>query len=178
MLEVSLSLEKSDIAALNLVQGQDAMFKKAAARALNKTARWLKPYLAKQVSGSLNIKQSLIKPGIFIVSARPNNLKSNVNLDKHFGVINVNNLGKVKPNDAGVKVGLRQYDDAFQSTMPSGHVGVFKRKRRKRLQIVEQTFVYTGKLAEFMREANDGLAQQQLKKIFIREYRHLAKGTR
>lgn len=178
MLEINLSLEKSDIAALNLLQGQDAMFRKAAARALNKTARGLKTLFKSQISDSMKIKKSLIGPQISLVGARQNSLKSFVNLSSKAGVIRVNNLGNVKKNPAGVKVGSRQIDDAFQAVMPNGSVGVFRRREESRLHIIQQTVVITGRLAEFMNDANDGVAQRQLQKIFIREYRSLARAAK
>lgn len=48
-------------------------------------------------------------------------------------------LGTPRQTRAGVKVGGRFFERAFISTMPSGHLGVFKRRGASRLPIVEQT---------------------------------------
>lgn len=177
MFEVNLSLEKSDIAALNILEGQESMFRKAAARALNKTASRLKTRFKNQVSDSMDIKENLIGPQIIVKKARQNSLKSRVNLSSKGGVIRVNNLGKVKKNSTGVKVGSRQIDNAFQAVMPNGSTGVFRREDKSRLHIIQQTVVFTGRLAEFMNDANDGYAQRELQKIFIIEYRSLARAA-
>lgn len=175
MFEITLDLSDTDIAALNLLNAQEGLFKKAASRALNKTARWLRTFLTREVANDLNVKVSLIRPGLVVIGARQSALYSQIGLSAKSGVIKVKDLGKAQQNSAGVKAGQRQYDHAFKATMQNGHEGVFKRTGKSRLTIREQTIVFTGRLAELMEKANDGLAQQQLKKIFEREYRHLAR---
>ncbi len=177
MFQISLDLSDSDLAALNLLSAQERLLKKAASRALNKTARWLRTFLSQEVASELSFKVSLVRPGIVVIGARQNTLRSEIGLSATSGVIKAKNLGKTQQNTTGVKAGKRQYDRAFLATMKSGHDGVFKRKGGARLPIREQVIVFTGKLAELMQDANDGVAQRMLTQLFEREYRALVRSV-
>lgn len=174
MFQISLDLSDSDIAALNVLHAQEPLFKKAASRALTQTARWLRTLLTQEVANELNLSVRLVR-GVVVIGARQNTLRSQVALSAKSGVIKARDLGKAKQNSTGVKAGKRQYDHAFKAIMPNGHKGVFQRTGTSSLTIREQTIVFTGRLAEQLEKANDGLARQQLKKIFEREYRRLAR---
>ncbi len=178
MFQISLDLSDSDLAALNLLNAQERLLKKAASRALNKTSRWLRTFLSQEVASDLSLKVSLVRPGIVVIGARQSTLRSEIGLSATSGVIKAKNLGKTQQNATGVKAGKRQYDRAFLATMKSGHDGVFKRKGKTRLPIREQVIVFTGKLAELMQSANDGVAQRMLTQLFEREYRALVRSVR
>ncbi len=175
MFEITLDLSDTEIAALNLLNAQEGLFKKAASRALTQTARWLRTLLTQEVANELNLNVRLVRPGVVVIGARQSSLRSQIGLSAKSGVIKARDLGKAQQNSTGVKAGKRQYDHAFKATMPNGHKGVFQRTGKSSLTIREQTIVFTGRLAEQLEIANDGLARQQLKKIFEREYRHLAR---
>ncbi len=178
MFQISLDLSDSDIAALNLLNAQERLLKKAASRALNKTSRWLRTFLSQEVASELSLAVRLVRPGIVVIGALQSALRSEIGLSATSGVIKAKDLGKAQQNTTGVKAGKRQYDRAFLATMKSGHNGVFKRKGDTRLPIREQVIVFTGKLADAMAQANDGVAQRMLTTLFEREYRSLARAMR
>jgi hypothetical protein len=48
-------------------------------------------------------------------------------------------LGKPRQSRLGARVGQHRFDGAFVATLPSGHIGIFRRRGQSRLPIVEQT---------------------------------------
>ena len=148
---------------------------KAALRALNKTSRWLRSDLVSQTAKSLNIKSTPIRDVLVIVRAKKTNLKTTVGLSKRGGVIRAIDAGSATQNSKGVRVGKRQFDNAFLATMPSGHHGVFKRKGKERLPIKEVQIFISSKLHDLMEEASHGRALSHFETVFERELRYLRK---
>ena len=173
MVTIELKLTDADRALFNIQSEQDALFKKAASRALNKTARWLKKILAQQTARELQLKVSLVRSGLILIGAKQSQLRSTVSLNVKSGVVKANALGKMTQHDHGVQVGHFNFERAFIATMPSGHESAFKREDKTRLPIREKTIVFTGELGRQMEKANDGMAQAKLTQLFEREYRSL-----
>jgi len=64
-------------------------------------------------------------------------------------------LGTPRQTRAGARVGSHFFDKAFVATMPTGHVGIFRRQRRSRLPIKEEVVYLTP-----ARHAIDGVKAQ------------------
>jgi hypothetical protein len=104
----------------------------AAARALRKVAQWLRTHSSREIARELGITQSPIRHRYQIHSrATVREVKLWVGLQP----IAVHYLGEPRQNSTGVRVGHRQYDDAFISPMKSGKRLVWRRKGRERLPI-------------------------------------------
>lgn len=108
----------------------------AAARALRKTAQWLRTHSSREIARELGITQSPIRHRYNVYSE---STAQEVKLWVGLQPISVHWLGDPKQNSAGVSVGHRQYDDAFISPMKSSHKLVFRRKGRERLPVERVT---------------------------------------
>lgn len=129
-----LNLEAdSAIAALN--GGTADMIKKldlAAARALRKTANWLRTHSSREISKELRITQSPIRHRYRVFTrGKGNEIKLWIGLDP----IAVHFLGTPKEVPGGVRVGHRFYEDAFIGQPKNGQPMVFRRKGRERLPV-------------------------------------------
>jgi hypothetical protein len=121
----------------------------AAARALRKTAQWLRTHSSREISQELRISKSPLGHRYKVFSrGTAREVKLWVGLEP----IAVHYLGQPKQNATGVSVGHRQYDDAFISPMKSSQRLVFVRKGRERLPI------------ELVREDWEGPAMSALEK--------------
>ena len=110
---------------------------KAAVRALNKTAIWLKGQAAKQLSQEAQIQQKHLRKKLQVVKANRSNLKAFILANTMS--IKAAHLGRMRQTSKGVTVGKHSFDGAFIAKMPGGHTGVFKRKTKARLPIKEMT---------------------------------------
>ncbi len=136
----------------------------ATVRALNKTARWANAQLASRTAKKTKVKVASVKDFLTIQKASMSSQKIVVGMQQRAGVIKVYQMGNATQNARGVKVGRRQFDSAFIAQMPTGHQGVFKRKRKTRLPIQEVQIVITAKLRDEM----DLMHQQELRSHFGR----------
>lgn len=128
----------------------------AAARALRKTALWLRTHSSREISRELRITQSPIRHRYQIHSR---STAREVKLWVGLRPIGVHYLGTPKQTPTGVAVGHRQYDDAFISPMRSTQRLVFRRKGRERLPIEKVTEDWEGEglgaLERWERRANN-----------------------
>ncbi|EKT4458352.1 phage tail protein [Pseudomonas entomophila] len=104
----------------------------AAARALRRTAQWLRTHSSREISKELRITQSPIRHRYNVYSKSTSN---EVKLWVGLRPISVHYLGTPKQTPTGVSVGHRQYDSAFISPMKTRHRLVFRRKGRERLPV-------------------------------------------
>ncbi|HEC0486920.1 phage tail protein [Pseudomonas aeruginosa] len=112
--------------------GMPAKLDLAAARALRKTAQWLRTHSSREIARELGITQSPIRHRYQIHSrSTAQEVKLWVGLEP----IAVHYLGEPRQTTTGVRVGHRQYDDAFISPMKSRQRLVWRRKGRERLPI-------------------------------------------
>jgi hypothetical protein len=149
----------------------------AAIRALNKTARWMRTHVAREVAQSLNVRVGAVRDGLILLRARAGRAQSGVALGKRAGVIKASELGAPRQNRRGARVGKRQFDKAFIATMPSGHQGVFRRKGKTRLPIREVQLVVTGRIANVMEALAERRAMSRFEQLFEHELRYLARAT-
>lgn len=108
----------------------------AAARALRRTAQWLRTHSSREISKELRITQSPIRHRYNVYSKSTSN---EVKLWVGLRPISVHYLGTPKQTPTGVSVGHRQYDSAFISPMKTRHRLVFRRKGRERLPVERVT---------------------------------------
>ncbi|MFU6379098.1 phage tail protein [Metapseudomonas otitidis] len=108
----------------------------AAARALRKTAQWLRTHSSREIARELGITQSPIRHRYNIYSQ---STAREVKLWVGLQPIGVHYLGTPRQTRTGVKVGHREYDAAFISPMKSTQHLVFRRKGRERLPIEKVT---------------------------------------
>ena len=113
----------------------------AAARALRKTAQWLRTHSTREISRELRITQSPLRHRYQIHSR---STAKEVKLWVGLQPISVHYLGTPKQTPTGVAVGHRQYDAAFISPMRSTQRLVFRRKGRERLPIEKVTEDWEG----------------------------------
>lgn len=104
----------------------------AAARALRRTAQWLRTHSSREIAKELRITQSPIRHRYNVYSKSTSN---EVKLWVGLRPISVHYLGDPKQTQTGVSVGHRQYDNAFISPMKTSHKLVFRRKGRERLPV-------------------------------------------
>jgi hypothetical protein len=113
----------------------------AAARALRKTAQWLRTHSSREIARELRITQSPIRHRYSIYSQ---STAKEVKLWVGLHPISVHYLGTPKQTPTGVKVGHREYDAAFISPMKTNQRLVFRRKGRERLPIEKVTEDWEG----------------------------------
>ena len=153
----------------------EQQIKTAAVRALNKTARWARSYLATQTAKDVKVKVGLVRNGLTVVKAKASKPEIVIGLNPKAGVIKASQLGAVRQNKSGVRVSARQFDHAFLARMPSGHQGVFRRRKDTRLPIQEVQIVITGKLQSAMQDLADQGLMAQFERIFERELNYLTR---
>lgn len=140
----------------------------AAARALRKTAQWLRTHSTREISRELRITQSPLRHRYQIHS---NATSREVKLWVGLRPIGVHYLGTPKQTPTGVAVGHRNYDDAFISPMRSTQRLVFRRKGRERLPIEKVTEDWEGEGLGAL-ERWEKRAQQRFFELFEQEARH------
>lgn len=129
-----LNLEGSAASAVNGgdVAGMVKKLDVAAARALRKTAQWLRTHSSREISKELKITQSPIRHRYQIFTrGRGDDVKLWIGLEP----IPVHFLGTPKEVPGGVRVGHRFYEDAFIGQPKNGRPMVFRRKGRERLPV-------------------------------------------
>lgn len=141
----------------------------AAARALRKTAQWLRTHSSREIAKELRIAQSPIRHRFDIFSqATAREVKLWVGLRP----LSVHYLGTPKQTPTGVSVGHRQYEDAFISPMKTRHQLVWRRKGRERLPVerVVEDWASEGVTAL---ERWEKRAEQRFVELFEQEARHV-----
>lgn len=141
----------------------------AAARALRKTALWLRTHSTREISRELRITQSPLRHRYQIHSR---STVREVKLWVGLQPIGVHYLGTPKQTPTGVAVGHRQYDDAFISPMRSTQRLVFRRKGRERLPIEKVTEDWEGPAIGAL-ERWEKRAQIRFFELFEQEARHV-----
>lgn len=141
----------------------------AAARALRKTAQWLRTHSSREIARELGITQSPIRHRYNIYSQ---STAREVKLWVGLQPIAVHYLGTPKVTAGGVKVGHREYDDAFISPMKSSHRMVWRRKGRERLPIEKVTEDWEGPAVSAL-ERWERRAMDRFMELFEQEAAHV-----
>lgn len=141
----------------------------AAARALRKTAQWLRTHSTREIARELAITQSPVRHRYSIYSK---STASEVKLWVGLQPISVHYLGTPRQTSSGVKVGHRDYEDAFISPMKSSHRLVFRRKGRERLPIEKVTEDWEGPALSAL-ERWERRAMDRFMELFEQEARYV-----
>ncbi|RON16046.1 hypothetical protein [Pseudomonas frederiksbergensis] len=141
----------------------------AAARALRKTAQWLRTHSSREIAKELRIAQSPIRHRFDIFSQ---STAKEVKLWVGLRPLSVHYLGTPKQTPTGVSVGHRAYEDAFISPMKTKHLLVWRRKGRERLPLekVVEDWASEGVTAL---EKWEKRAEQRFVELFEQEARHV-----
>lgn len=140
----------------------------AAARALRKTAQWLRTHSSREIARELRITQSPLRHRYQVhSSATVREVKLWVGLQP----ISVHYLGNPRQTPTGVAVGHRKYDEAFISPMRSTQRLVFRRKGRERLPIEKVTEDWESPAVGVL-ERWERRAQTRFFELFEQEARH------
>jgi hypothetical protein len=164
VLRVSVNLEElaSVQGALTATTGQ---INRAAARSLNKTLSWAggqgRRILAEESGLALKSLRSRVRIG----KASRDTLRGSV----WFGLAPVKAIyaGSARQTRTGVSARGLSYTGAFLATMPTGHLGIFKRRGPARLPIDEQR-IYLAYTAEHLSSLG-ARAHERLRTIFGQE---------
>lgn len=120
----------------NKVANAPKLLDLAAARALRKTANWLRTHSSREIARELGIAQSPVRHRYNVYSQ---STASEVKLWVGLQPLSVHYLGNPKQTDTGVSVGHREYADAFIAPMKTRYPLVFRRKGRERLPVEKVT---------------------------------------
>lgn len=146
----------------------------AAARALRKTAQWLRTHSSREIAKELRIVQSPIRHRYNLYSeAAGNTVKVWVGLQP----ISVHYLGNPRQTATGVQVGHRNFDDAFLGSMRGGPEMVFRRKGRERLPLERVTEDWEGPALTIL-ERWEQRAQRRFVELFEQEARYVLEAAR
>ena len=146
----------------------------AAARALRKTANWLRTHSTKEIAKELRITQSPLRHRYDVFSrAAGKEVKIWVGLRP----IAVHYLGTPKETATGVSVGHRAYEDAFIGHPKNGAAMVWVRKGRKRLPIELVREDWDGPALSVL-ERWEKRAQVRFVELFEQEARYVLESTR
>lgn len=141
----------------------------AAARALRKTAQWLRTHSSREIARELRITQSPIRHRFDIFSkATAREVKLWVGLRP----LSVHYLGTPKQTATGVSVGHREYEDAFISPMKTKYPLVWRRKGRERLPLQKVTEDWADEGVTAL-ERWEKRAEQKFVGFFEHEARHV-----
>lgn len=141
----------------------------AAARALRKTAQWLRTHSSREIAKELKITQSPLRHRYNVYSQ---STAGEVKLWVGLQPLSVHWLGDPKATSTGVSVGHREYDDAFIAPMKTKHRLVFRRKGRERLpvEMVREDWAGEGMAAL---ERWEKRAMQRFVELFEHEASHV-----
>jgi hypothetical protein len=147
----------------------------AAYRALNKTALWLKTQSVREISSQKRIQQKLIRERLRIVKANRNSLKSLV-IASLYG-IKASKLGRMHQTSKGAKAGNYEFSGAFIAKMPMGHIGIYKRKTKRRLPIKELTVPLEPVASNIIKAFVDTDAAKKFNEYFRHELKFILRKT-
>ena len=158
---------------IEAIGATEAQIRTAAMRAINKTALWIQAKSARKISDEDKVKLKIIRQKLQIVKANRTKLMAFI-IDNLRAIMAIK-LGTPRQTAAGVTVGHHKFPGAFIARMPksgattaAGHVGVFKRKTRKRLPIQEQYIFVGTNASNIIRHYVDNEAPA----VFMRYFEH------
>lgn len=117
------------------IRGKEAQIKLVVAKALNKTAIWLKGQAAKEISEEKKIKLTVMRKRLRIFKAKAGRLE--VLIRANLYDVRASSIGSMRETKRGTKTGNHEFIGAFTATMPRGYKGAFKREGRAALPIKE-----------------------------------------
>jgi hypothetical protein len=114
--------------------------RRAAVRAINDTAKWLKSNASKEIAKETGVPSAFMKKRFFIRKAIAKQVDSPVSARISVNLYDVRalNLGPLKQTATGAKAGKFTFDKAFVATMHSSRgQSIYKRKGKARFPVSE-----------------------------------------
>ncbi|APR98965.1 phage tail protein [Wolbachia endosymbiont of Folsomia candida] len=155
------------------IDNQGSQVRLLAAKALNKTALWLKAQAAKEISKEKQIKLTVMRKRLRIIKARASTLEVLVKANLY--AVSASSLGSMRQTKMGAKAGKYMFDNAFIATMPEGHRGVFKREGRTALPIKEVKLPLEPEASRIISELVIHEVEAVFEKFLQRELNYIAK---
>jgi hypothetical protein len=124
-----------------LLSGYPGAVRRVIPRALNRTATSARSRVVKGIAAEINLRQKDIRRGVTVDRAKPTRHVARITIKgRRVPLIKFGARQTRKGVTARVRKrgGRELHPGAFIATMPTGHVGVFERKRRSRLPIREK----------------------------------------
>jgi hypothetical protein len=157
---------------IEAIGATEAQIRTAAMRAINKTVLWIQAKSARKISDEDRIKLKMICQKLQIVKANRTTLRAFI-IDNLRAIMAIK-LGTPRQTASGVTVGHHKFPGAFIARIPrTGHVGVFKRKTRKRLPIQEQYIPVGINASNIIRHYVDDEAPAVFMRYFEHEIRYV-----
>ncbi|MDE5064336.1 phage tail protein [Wolbachia endosymbiont of Drosophila tristis] len=155
------------------VNAERKKVEKAAVRALNKTALWLKTQAAQEISEEKKIKLTVMRKRLRIFKAKTSRL--DVLMRANLYDIRVSAIGKMRQTRKGAKVGKHKFIGGFMATMPRGNSGVFRREGRTALPIQEVKLGLEPEASKIIKELVNYETEGIFEKYFERELNYIVK---
>lgn len=164
MLTVSVNIEELSNVQRALT-ATTSQINRAATRALNKTLTWTGGQGRRILAQESGLALKSLKSRVRIGKASRSTLRGSV----WFGLAPVKAIyaGGARQTKTGVTARGLSYTGAFLATMPTGHLGIFKRRGAARLPIDEQS-IYLAYSGEHLRSLG-ARAHDRLRTIFGQE---------
>jgi len=143
----------------------------ASMRSLNKTALWLRTQATREISKNRRITQKIVRQRLRVLKASRGQLRSQVLAS--LGGVTATKVGKPRQTRTGAKVKQYNFPGAFVATMPGGHTGIYKRKRKTRLPIRELTVPLEPESSDIIESFLDNGVMQRFEVLFRRELKFL-----
>ncbi len=174
---MSINIEVTDNInkVIESINAERKKVEKAAVRALNKTALWIKSQAAREISEEKKINLNVIRKRLRIFKAKTSRL--DVLMRANLYDIRASEVGKMKQTRKGAKVGKHEFIGAFTATMPRGNSGVFRREGRKALPIQEVKLGLEPEASKIIKELVNYETEGIFEKYFERELNYITRNV-
>jgi len=154
----------------DLTKVQKQIVPTAAASALNKSAAKVRTVGVRETAQRVGVKQRFVRARTRIRNATRKRLSAwlFVILAGIPAIVLAGGLPGIRQTRAGVRVGRHEFPGAFPALLP-GRVGVFKRRGRKRLPIVEQKVQIDPPANEIFTRHMNATGGREFKRLFEHE---------
>ncbi|HUH20455.1 MAG TPA: phage tail protein, partial [Gaiellaceae bacterium] len=149
----------------------------AVMRALNRTITSVQTAAVREMATDLNILQGFVRKGLTLERATLESQRARLYVNaKRIPLI----AFRARQTRQGVTYSLGRgrglVRGAFVATMGTGHTGVFRRRTRRRLPIIELSGPSLGRVFAKNRRARQDLAQDLMRKNLVHEWKFATRG--
>ena len=166
MIDIDLKLDASIHGIEAYLIATQSQIELATRRTLNKTIRFGRSLIARNVAHNIGVKVKIIRNSLRLKIAKGQNLEAEINLNRAF--ISAVHVKKSTQRNTRALKGHAGYSKVFKATMKSGHKGLFKRRTKDRLKIDKQYVMWQEEGQQQMQQVENQL-QAQLQKNFEHE---------
>ncbi|MCM1002683.1 MULTISPECIES: phage tail protein [Wolbachia] len=155
------------------IREKEAQIKLVVAKALNKTALWLKGQAAKEISEEKKIKLTVMRKRLRIFKTS----KLEVLIRANLYDIKASSMGKMRQTKRGTKIGKNEFIGAFTAIMPRGYKGAFKREGKAALPIKEVKLPLEPEASKIIKELVNYETEVIFEKYFERELSYITRNA-